>query len=237
MKDRVLAVVKPHLREKRQLLRVLRDVDFAVEPGETFAIIGPNGAGKTTLFRLISRILTPTTGSVRVHGRLAPLLTLGLGFHPELTGRENIYLSAALFGFTTRDIRAMEQDIVAFSELGGFIDVATKNYSSGMQLRLGFALAIHVRPDIFLIDESFAVGDEHFQQKCLARLDQERRAGRTFLIATHSLPFVEEHCDRAMLLVEGQVAALGRARDVVRAYYEYLRERGLIPRIETSATG
>jgi len=237
LKDTVLAVVKPHLRERRELFWALREVDFAVEPGETFAVIGPNGAGKTTLFRLISRILQPTSGAVHVHGRLAPLLALGLGFHPELTGRENIYLSAALFGFTTREIRAVEQDIIDFSELGAFIDVATKNYSSGMQLRLGFSIAVHVRPEIFLIDESFAVGDEHFQQKCLARLEEERRSGRTFLIATHGMQFVEERCDRAMLLVHGHVAALGRAKDVVRAYREYLREQDLIPRIETPASG
>jgi ABC-type polysaccharide/polyol phosphate transport system ATPase subunit len=235
LKDRVLAMVKPHLREKREVLWALREVSFAVEPGETFAVIGPNGAGKTTLFRLISRILQPTAGAVRIHGRLAPLLALGLGFHPELTGRENIYLSAALFGFTTREIRGVEQDIVDFSELHAFIDVPTKSYSSGMQLRLGFSIAVHVRPEIFLIDESFAVGDEHFQLKCLARLEEERRSGRTFLITTHSMQFVEEHCDRAMLLVDGRVAALGGAKDVVRAYRDYLRERELIPRIEMSA--
>ena len=181
-------------------------------------MIGPNGAGKTTLFRIISGIFQPTSGTVRVHGRLAPLLALGIGFHPEMTGRENIYLSSALFGFTTREIRAAENDIIAFSELGPFIDVPTKNYSSGMQARLGFAIAFQVRPDIFLIDEVLAVGDQHFQDKCHQRLDEDRHAGRTFLVATHNLQFVEERCDRAVLLVEGRIAAIGPAKEVVRSY-------------------
>jgi ABC-2 type transport system ATP-binding protein len=218
LKDRALAMLRPHLREHRQTFWALRDVDFAVERGEAFGVIGPNGAGKTTLFRIISGIFTPTSGAVRVHGRLAPLLALGVGFHPELTGRENIYLSSAMFGFTTREIRAAEQNIIEFSELGRFIDVPTKNYSSGMQARLGFAIAFQVRPEIFLIDEVLAVGDAHFQDKCLARLEEDRRAGRTFLIATHGLTFVEEQCDRAALLVEGRVVAVGASKDVVREY-------------------
>ena len=220
LKDRALAVLRPHLREHRQPFWALRDVDFAVERGQAFGVIGPNGAGKTTLFRIISGIFTPTSGAVRVHGRLAPLLALGVGFHPELTGRENIYLSSAMFGFTTREIRAAEGDIIEFSELGRFIDVPTKNYSSGMQARLGFAIAFQVRPEIFLIDEVLAVGDAHFQAKCLARLEEDRRSGRTFLIATHGLAFVEEQCDRAALLVGGRVVAVGASKDVVREYRE-----------------
>ena len=234
LKDRALAMVRPHLRENRQSFAALQDVDFAVEPGEAFGVIGPNGAGKTTLFRVISGIFLPTRGAVRVHGRLAPLLALGVGFHPELTGRENIYLSSAMFGFTTREIRAAEEGIIAFSEIGRFIDVPTKNYSSGMQARLGFAIAFQVRPDIFLIDEVLAVGDEHFQNKCLRRLDEDRRAGRTFLVATHNLHFVEERCDRAALLVEGRIAAIGASKEVVRHYRELLgRERApLAPHVD-----
>jgi len=222
LKDRALAMVRPHLRESRKLFWALQDVSFAVEPGEAFGVIGPNGAGKTTLFRVISGIFAPTSGTVRVHGRLAPLLALGIGFHPELTGRENIYLSSATFGFTTREIRAAEEDIIAFSELGPFIDVPTKNYSSGMQARLGFAIAFQVRPEIFLIDEVLAVGDAHFQDKCLKRLDADRHAGRTFLVATHGLQFVEERCDRAALLVGGRIVSIGAAKDVVRNYRELL---------------
>jgi homopolymeric O-antigen transport system ATP-binding protein len=222
LKDRVLAAIRPQLRENRQTFWALRDVSFAVERGETFGIIGPNGAGKTTLFRIVARIFQPTTGTVNVRGRLAPLLALGVGFNPELTGRENIYLSAALFGFTTREIRAVEPAIIEFSELERFIDVPTKNYSAGMQLRLGFSIALEVRPEIFLIDEVLAVGDEHFRHKCLARLAEERRAGRTFLVATHGLDFVEETCDRAVLLVEGRMLAVGVAKEVVQSYRDLL---------------
>jgi ABC-type polysaccharide/polyol phosphate transport system ATPase subunit len=225
LKDRALAMLRPHLREKRQLFWALQNVSLSVDPGEALGVIGPNGAGKTTLLRVISGIFEPTSGTVRVEGRVAPLLALGVGFHPELTGRENIYISSAMSGFTTREIRAAEPDIIAFSELGRFIDVPTKNYSSGMQARLGFAIAFQVRPEIFLIDEVLAVGDEHFQAKCLRRIDEDRHAGRTFLVVTHNLAFVEERCDRAALLVAGQVAAVGAAKDVVRQYREsYGRE-------------
>ena len=226
LKDHVLALIRSELRETRRLFWALRDVSLAVEAGEAFGVIGPNGSGKTTLLRIMSGIFQPTAGGVSVCGRLAPLLELGLGFHPELTGRENIYMNAALFGFTTREIRAVEAAVIEFSELGSFIDVPTKNYSAGMQLRLGFAIAVQVKPDIFLIDEVFAVGDEHFQQKCHRRLVEERRAGRTFFVATHNLHFVEETCDRAVLLVEGHAAALGTAKDVVRAYRERLAREG-----------
>jgi ABC-type polysaccharide/polyol phosphate transport system ATPase subunit len=226
LKDRVLAMVRPQLRESRQVFWAVRDVSFAVDRGETFGIIGPNGAGKTTLFRIVAGIFQPTSGRVHVRGRMAPLLALGVGFHPELTGRENIYLSAALFGFTTREIRAVEGAIIEFSELGRFIDVPTKNYSSGMQLRLGFSIALEVQPDIFLMDEVLSVGDEHFSKKCLWRLGEERHAGRTFLIATHNLQFIEETCNRAALLVDGRAVALGGAKEVVRCYRDLVAREG-----------
>src|SRR5262249_51530386 len=149
LKDRVLSLVRPHLRESRETFWALRDIDFAVDAREAFAIIGPNGAGKSTLFRIIAGILTPTAGHVEIHGRIAPLLALGIGFHPELTGRENIYLSAALFGLSTPEIRDHERPIAEFSELGHFIDVPIKNYSAGMQMRLGFSIAAQLQPDIF----------------------------------------------------------------------------------------
>jgi len=218
LKDRVLSMIRPQLREERQTFWALKDVDFHVEQGETFGIIGPNGAGKTTLLRIIAGVFEPTSGSVRVVGRLAPLLALGVGFHPELTGRENIYLNAALFGFTTREIRAVEGAIVEFSELERFIDLPTKNYSSGMQLRLGMSIALEVKPDIFLVDEVLAVGDEHFRIKCLQRLAEERRSGRTFLVASHNLQFIEETCDRAALFIEGQAVFVGRGPNAVRRY-------------------
>src|SRR5262249_13937075 len=159
LKERVLGLIQPHLRETREHFWALRDVSFGVETGEMFGLIGPNGAGKTTLLRIVAGIFQPTTGTVRIHGRVAPLLGLGVGFHPELTGRENIYLGAAVFGFTTREIRSFENAIIEFAELGQFIDVPVKNYSAGMQVRLGFAIALEVQPDIFLIDEVLSAGD------------------------------------------------------------------------------
>lgn len=218
LKDRVLGLVRPRLREKTATFWALRDVSLAVEPREAFAIIGPNGAGKTTLFRVIAGIFRPTSGSVEIRGRIAPLLALGAGFHVELTGRENIYLSAALYGFTTPEIRHVEAAVVDFSELGDFIDVPIKNYSSGMQMRLGFSIAAQLRPDIFLLDEVLGVGDAHFQQKCLRHLEHERMIGRTFVVVTHNLSFVEETCHRAALLMQGRVAAVGAAKEVVRRY-------------------
>jgi ABC-2 type transport system ATP-binding protein len=223
-KDRVLGLVRPHLRESAELFWALQDVSLTVDPHEAFALIGPNGAGKTTLFRVIAGIFQPTAGSVQIRGRIAPLLGLGAGFHPELTGRENVYLSAALFGLATPEIRALEAAIIEFSELGQFIDAPIKNYSAGMQMRLGFSIAAQLQPDVFLLDEVLSVGDEHFRRKCLQRLEQERLAGRTFVVVTHSLEIVEQTCDRAALLMNGRVVALGAAKDVTRQY------RGLVTR-------
>ena len=222
LKDRVLSVLRPHLRETREVFWALRRVKFSVEAGETFGLIGPNGAGKTTLLRLLSGIYRPSKGVVIVRGRVAALLAYGVGFHPELTGRENIYLNAALFGLTTKEIRALEASIIEYSELGQFIDVPTKNYSTGMQLRLGFSIALEVRPEIYLMDEGLGVGDEHFKNKCLRRLAELRAAGRTFVVATHNLRFVEEVCDRAALLIGGRMIAMGSPKEVVQCYRDQL---------------
>jgi len=218
LKDRVLGRVRPKLREAIERFWALQDVNIAVDAREAFAIIGPNGAGKTTLSRIIAGIFRPTAGSVEIRGRIAPLLALGAGFHSELTGRENIYLSAALYGFTTLEIRRVEAAVIDFSELGHFIDVPIKNYSSGMQLRLGFSIAAQLQPDVFLLDEVLGVGDAHFQQKSLRRLEEERLAGRTFVVVTHDLDFVLETCNRAALLVNGRVTGVGPAVEVVRRY-------------------
>lgn len=217
-KERALGLLRPHLREAREQFWALHDISFAVEAGEMFGLIGANGAGKSTLLRIVAGIFRPTAGTIRVRGRVAPLLGLGVGFHQELTGRENIYLGAALFGFTTREIRALESGIIEFVELGQFIDVPVKNYSSGMQVRLGFSIALEVTPDIFLIDEVLAAGDEHFRRKCLRRLKRGRKTGCTYLIASHNLQFIQDRCDRAALIVNGRMAALGPAKEVVRSY-------------------
>jgi ABC-type polysaccharide/polyol phosphate transport system ATPase subunit len=222
LKDRVLAVLRPHLRETREVFWALRRIKFSVEAGETFGLIGPNGAGKTTLLRLLAGIYRPTKGVAIVRGRVAALLAYGVGFHAELTGRENIYLNAALFGLTTKEIRALEPSIIEYSELGHFIDVATKNYSSGMHLRLGFSIALTVRPEIFLMDEGLGVGDEHFKNKCLRRLAELRAEGRTFVVATHNLRFVEDVCDRAALLIGGRLIAVGLPKEIVQCYRDRL---------------
>jgi ABC-type polysaccharide/polyol phosphate transport system ATPase subunit len=220
LKERVLGLFRPHLREGRQHFWALHDVSLSVEAGEMFGVIGPNGAGKTTLLRIIAGVFQPTSGTVRTSGRMAPLLGLGVGFHPELTGRENIYMGAALFGFTTREIAALEAGIIEFAEIGQFIDVPVKNYSAGMQVRLGFAIALEVKPDIFLIDEVLSAGDEHFRRKSLKRLRRERTTGRTYLIASHNLNFIQNQCQRAALVLNGRVAALGPAKEVVSSYQE-----------------
>ena len=222
LKDRVLSVLRPHLRETREVFWALRKIRLTVEAGETFGLIGPNGAGKTTLLRILSGIYRPTKGVAIVQGRVAALLAYGVGFHPELTGRENIYLNAALFGLTTREIRGLEAAIIEYSELGQFIDVPTKNYSTGMQLRLGFSIALEVRPEIYLMDEGLGVGDEHFKNKCLRRLAELRAIGRTFVVATHNLRFVEDVCDRAGLLIGGRLVAVGAPREVVQCYRDQL---------------
>lgn len=198
----------------------LREVDLAVAAGETFGIIGENGSGKSTLLKLAAGIMRPTSGHVRISGRVAALLELGAGFHPDLTGRENVYLNAAILGFSKREIDTRFDAIVAFSELERFIDQPLKHYSSGMLVRLGFAVAIHSDPDILLADEVLAVGDEHFQRKCIQRIDQLVRAGKTIVVVSHSLDLIRQLCTCAAWLDRGRVRAVGPPDEVVVAYAE-----------------
>jgi ABC-2 type transport system ATP-binding protein len=194
----------------------LRDVSIDVPDGGTLGLIGHNGSGKTTLLKCIAGILRPTAGVIRSRGRVAALLELGAGFHPELTGRENVYLNASFLGLSRRDTDRVFDDIVAFAELGEFMDNQTKFYSSGMLVRLGFAVAVHVEPDILLIDEVLAVGDEAFQARCLERVGRFQAEGRTIVLVTHALDTVREVCDRAVMLHHGHVHARGAPDDVVR---------------------
>jgi ABC-type polysaccharide/polyol phosphate transport system ATPase subunit len=202
----------------REEFWALRDVSLSVAPGETLGIIGENGSGKSTLLKLISGILEPTAGRVRVEGKVSALIELGAGFHPDLTGRENIYLNGAILGLGRREMARRFEEIVAFSELERFIDTPVKHYSSGMYMRLGFAVAISVDPDILIVDEVLAVGDEAFQRKCLERIADLRRRGTTVIFVSHVLPLVEQLCDRAVWLERGVIRARGDARAVVRAY-------------------
>jgi ABC-2 type transport system ATP-binding protein len=194
----------------------LRDVSFDVPQGSTLGLIGHNGSGKTTILKVIAGILRPTSGIVNQRGRLSALLELGAGFHPELTGRENVYLNASFLGLTRRDIDRTYDAIVAFAELEEFMDNQVKFYSSGMLVRLGFAVAVHVDPDVLLIDEVLAVGDEAFQAKCIERVRQFQRDGRTIVLVTHALGRVTELCDRAVMLHRGVVHKAGVPEDVVR---------------------
>ncbi|MGH3117692.1 MAG: ABC transporter ATP-binding protein [Gaiellales bacterium] len=197
-------------------LWALRDVSLEVREGSTFGLIGHNGSGKTTLLKCIAGILRPTSGNITQRGRLAAMLELGAGFHPELTGRENVYLNASFLGLSRRQVDAAYDDIVAFAELEDFMENQTKFYSSGMLVRLGFAVAVHVEPDVLLIDEVLAVGDEAFQAKCIERVRRFQREGRTIVLVTHALDTVREICDRAAMLHHGRVHALGAPDDVVR---------------------
>jgi len=194
----------------------LRDVDLQIGEGTTFGLIGHNGSGKTTLLKCIAGILRPTSGTISQRGRLAALLELGAGFHQELTGRENVYLNAAFLGLSRRQTDAVFDDIVAFAGLEDFIDNEVKFYSSGMLVRLGFAVAVHVDPDVLLIDEVLAVGDEAFQAKCLERIRTFQHEGRTIVLVTHALDTVIDICDRAAMLHHGELHAIGMPDDVVR---------------------
>ncbi len=194
----------------------LSDIALDVAEGSTLGLIGHNGSGKTTLLKCIAGILRPTSGRIRQRGRLAALLELGAGFHPELTGRENVYLNASFLGLSRRETDRAYQEIVAFAEIEDFIDNQVKFYSSGMLVRLGFAVAVHVDPDVLLIDEVLAVGDEAFQAKCLDRVRVFQREGRTIVLVTHALDTVREICDRAAMLHHGRLHALGAPDDVVR---------------------
>jgi ABC-2 type transport system ATP-binding protein len=197
-------------------LWALREITLDVRGGSTFGLIGHNGSGKTTLLKCIAGILRPTSGTVRQRGRLAALLELGAGFHPELTGRENVYLNASFLGLSRRDTDAAYDEIVTFAELEDFMETQVKFYSSGMLVRLGFAVAVHVDPDVLLVDEVLAVGDEAFQAKCIDRVRTFQREGRTIVLVTHALDTVREICDRAAMLDHGSLHALGHPDDVVR---------------------
>src|SRR4029079_496045 len=198
----------------------LSDITLSIAPGERVAVIGRNGAGKSTLFRVISRVLPPSEGRVVVRGRVAPILELGLGFHGELTGRENVMLQGALLGFTRAETRLRLDRIVEWAELEEFIDAPIRTYSTGMSARLAFAVATDVDPDILLVDEAMSVGDEKFQRKCHDRMLGLRARGKTFMLASHSLSQIRENCDRVLWLLHGRIVRDGEAQSVADAYHE-----------------
>jgi lipopolysaccharide transport system ATP-binding protein len=202
----------------------LKDVSFEVKQGEVVGIIGRNGAGKSTLLKILSRITEPTEGRVRIKGRVASLLEVGTGFHPELTGRENIFLNGAVLGMTNAEIKRKFDEIVAFAEVEKFIDTPVKYYSSGMYVRLAFAVAAHLEPEILLLDEVLAVGDAAFQRKCLGKMGDVAKKGRTVLFVSHNLQMIDALCPHAALLQAGQIVVRGKTGDVLARYYESLKD-------------
>jgi lipopolysaccharide transport system ATP-binding protein len=207
-------------REDESKFWALRDVSFTVAPSEVVGIIGRNGAGKSTLLKILSRVTEPTAGVARIRGRVASLLEVGTGFHPELSGRDNIYLNGAILGMRRSEIKAKFDEIVAFSGVEKFLDTPVKRYSSGMYVRLAFAVAAHLDPEILIIDEVLAVGDTEFQKKCLGKMSGVAREGRTILFVSHNLASVTSLCNRVVLLENGGLAEDGRPSDVIRSYLD-----------------
>ncbi len=222
LKERVVNWRKPSHEE----FWALRDVTLHVDQGETLGLLGHNGSGKSTLLKCVAGIMRPTQGSIVRRGRIAALLELGSGFHPDLTGRENVYMNASILGFSRKEIDRIFDEIVAFSEIEDFIDNQVKHYSSGMAARLGFAVAVNVDPEILLVDEVLAVGDEAFQRKCLERIKKFQREGRTILLVTHAVDLVRRICDRAAVLDHGQLVAVGAPGEAALAFREHLRTKG-----------
>lgn len=216
IKEYLVALIKGKLKYKD--FWALRDVSFSVPPGEVLGIIGHNGAGKSTVLKVISGILKPTSGSVSVHGNIVPMLELGSGFDFDLTGRENIFLNGAILGYSHKFLNEKYDEIVAFSELGEFIEMPIRNYSSGMLMRLAFSIATVVNPEILIVDEILAVGDESFQRKSRQRMMELMSGGTTVLFVSHSLEQIREMCDRVLWLDHGQVKMIGEAQAVCDAY-------------------
>ena len=204
-------------RARRDEFTALQPIDLTIGQGESVALLGRNGSGKSTLLKLVAGVMAPDTGEVRVRGRLAGLLEVGAGFHPDLTGRENVFLNASILGVDRPQIEERFEDIVAFADIGRFLDTQVRFYSSGMFLRLAFAVAVHTEPDVFLVDEILAVGDESFRAKCLERIELLRAQGRTLVVVSHDLALVERLCDRGVVLDRGHLVADAPIADAVTA--------------------
>ena len=208
-------------RNSRETREVLKDINLTIKNGEAVALIGVNGSGKSTLLKLMTKIIYPTKGEIVTNGKLTSLLELGAGFHPDFSGRENIYFNASIFGLTKKQIDARLEEIIEFSELRDFIDNPVRTYSSGMFMRLAFAVAINVDADILLVDEILSVGDQHFQEKCLNKMKELKAQGKTMVFVTHSLGSARELCDRAVWLNKGHIQLDGDVNEVID---EYLKE-------------
>lgn len=208
-------------RNKKEKREVLKDINLTIKNGEAVALIGVNGSGKSTLLKLMTKIIYPNKGKIETYGKLTSLLELGAGFHPDFSGRENIYFNASIFGLTRKEIDQRIDKIIEFSELGAYIDNPVRTYSSGMYMRLAFAVAINVDADILLVDEVLAVGDQHFQDKCIEKMKELKSEGKTMVFVTHSMNIVNEFCDRAVWLSNGVIRMDG---DSAKVTAEYLKE-------------
>jgi ABC-type polysaccharide/polyol phosphate transport system ATPase subunit len=224
LKSRFIGTFHKRFRETREMLWALKNVSFSVVPGETMGLIGRNGSGKSTLLRIIAGIYRPTQGHVRLASgtKVGAMIELGVGFSSELTGRENIFLGASIHGLSRRAIDEIYPNVVDFSELDGFMDVPFKNYSSGMQARLGFALAVNLNPDVLLVDEILAVGDEAFQQKCIDKMQNLKAGGKTIVFVSHSAETIRKFCDRALVLDHGSLIFVGNPGKAIEEYHKLL---------------
>ena len=216
IKEKLLFLTR-NRKEKRE---VLKGINLNIKKGEAVALIGTNGSGKSTLLKLMTKILYPNSGTIEINGKLTSLLELGAGFHPDFSGRENIYFNASIFGLTRKEIDERLEDIIEFSELRNFIDNPIRTYSSGMFMRLAFAVAINVNADILLVDEILSVGDEHFQNKCIEKMLELKNEGKTMVFVTHSMESVKKLCTRAIWLYNGEIEMDGQAMDVIKKYVE-----------------
>ncbi len=219
-------------RDRPEPFYALRDVTFSIGRGETVAIIGPNGSGKSTILKLMAGVMAPSEGELRVSGRVSPLIELGAGFHPDLTGRENVYLNACILGMSGKETRDRFDEIVSFAELWDFIDTPVKRYSSGMYARLGFSVAVHSNPDLLLVDEVLSVGDASFEDKCLVKMHDFQARGTTIVVVSHSTDLVRKFCHRVLLMEGGHLVADGEPEETIGRYRE-----GLMPQGEMVSSG
>jgi len=203
----------------------LKDISFNIKKGESFGVIGENGAGKSTLLKIVTGVTKPTTGNVEIRGKVGALLDLGTGFHPEYTGRENIFLSGSVMGFSDNEIRDILPEVIEFSDLGDFIDRPVRTYSTGMYVRLGFSIATSINPDLLVTDEVLSVGDENFQKKCIKRMEKFLIEGKTILLCSHGWFHIKKICQKAIWLGHGQIKSMGDASDVVNEYLDFMREK------------
>jgi ABC-type polysaccharide/polyol phosphate transport system ATPase subunit len=223
LKELIIRLLKG--KAQRKATKVLQDVSFKVKRGESIGLIGHNGAGKSTLLKLIAEIYKPTKGTVKVNGKVAPLLNLGAGFDYESSGKENVYLNGAILGYSRKEIAKKYEEIVEFAELKDYMHIPLKNYSSGMVARLGFAIAIDVQPDILLVDEILSVGDENFRKKCAQKVNELRERGVTFVIVSHNMPQVKSLCQKAIWIENSEVMAYGDVNEVCDKYQKYCNEK------------